>query len=218
MESKWFSAIHAVAWAERITVQRATGRSPFAMVHGVEPLTPWDLSEATYMLPPQDAPMSSADLLAARARALQMRAADLNDIHDRVLRARFASVKQFEEKYQNSIIDYDFQPGALVLYRNSRIEMELNRKSKPRYLGPMVVVRRTVGGSYILAELDGAMSKTRFSASRVIPYHARSSISIPVTDLVEVSDDELDVMMREQDSEGSDDFPEVESDPDDTDP
>ena len=37
----------------------------------------------------------------------------------------------------------------------------------------MWVVRRTTGGAYILAELDGAESKTRYAAFRVIPYYAR---------------------------------------------
>lgn len=37
VESKWPSAVHAVAWAERITIQKATGLSPFEMAHGVPP-------------------------------------------------------------------------------------------------------------------------------------------------------------------------------------
>jgi hypothetical protein len=37
----------------------------------------------------------------------------------------------------------------------------------------MVIVRQTTNGAYILAEMDGAVSKLRFSAFCVIPYHAR---------------------------------------------
>jgi hypothetical protein len=36
----------------------------------------------------------------------------------------------------------------------------------------MVIVRQTSHGAYIPAELDGAVSKLRFAAFRVIPYHA----------------------------------------------
>lgn len=60
--------------------------------------------------------------------------------------------------YVKKIKDFDFQPGALVLVRNSWIEMELNWKAKEKYFGPIVVVRRSPQGSYTLAELDGAIS------------------------------------------------------------
>ena len=42
----------------------------------------------------------------------------------------------------------------------------------------MVVVRRTEGGSYILAELDGSVSRYRYAAFRVVPYRARRRISV----------------------------------------
>jgi hypothetical protein len=42
----------------------------------------------------------------------------------------------------------------------------------------MVIVRQTTHGAYILAEMDGAISKLRFAAFRVIPYHARRRMSL----------------------------------------
>lgn len=45
----------------------------------------------------------------------------------------------------------------------------------------MLVVKRTQGGSYILSELDGSISKLRFAAFRLIPYMPRDITSIPVT-------------------------------------
>jgi hypothetical protein len=80
--------------------------------------------------------------------------------------------------------------------------MELNRKTKPRFFGPMVVVRRNRGGAYILAELDGAVSKLSYAAFRVIPYHARSRATIPVTKIVRMTEEELDRMAK--DSEDAD--------------
>lgn len=205
IESAWPKVAHAVFWAERVTTQRSTGHSPYFMVHGVEPVLPFDLAEATYMVPAIDAPISEAELLAIRGRQLMMRQEDLDAVEERVLKARFRAVKEFEKKFENTTRDYNFKPGAMVLVRNTRVEKELNRKTKPRYLGPMVVLRRTKGGSYLLAEVDGAISKSRFAAFRLIPYHARSDASQPPEQVTRLSEDELDGLADELDTNGAPD-------------
>lgn len=174
---KWPTVTHAVFWAERITTHRGLGHSSYYIAHGVEPLLPFDISEATYMVPPQS-DMTTTELIALRARQLEKRQPDLDRIHDRVLRARFASIRQFEKKYTETIRTYKFKVGDLVLVRNSRVEMSLDRKMKPRWIGPMIIARQTTGGSYVLAEMDGSISRLRFAAFRVIPYHARKHLAI----------------------------------------
>ena len=52
----------------------------------------------------------------------------------------------------------------------------------------MVIIRCSRTGSYRLAELDGAVSKLRYAAFRLIPYLARSRASIPVTRLLNRND------------------------------
>jgi hypothetical protein len=42
----------------------------------------------------------------------------------------------------------------------------------------MVIVRQTTYGAYILAEMDGTVSKLRFAAFHVIPYHAQQRMNI----------------------------------------
>ena len=130
------------------------------MVHGIEPLFPFDLAKATFLVPPPDTkPLSSSGLIAWRARQLQKRQEDLESIREHVLKAWFESVKHFEAAFKNRIKDFDFWAGSLVLVRNTRIRKELNQKMKPWYLGPMVVLCRTTGRSYLLAELDGVVSR-----------------------------------------------------------
>ena len=86
------------------------------------------------------------------------------------------------------IVDFDFKPGALVLIQNTHFEESLNRKTKPRYIGPMVVVHKTIGTSYIIAELDRSQSQLRVASFRLIPYFQQTNTLIPI--ISNLSEDE----------------------------
>ena len=180
-ESKWRQVLPLVFWAERVTIRRSTGYSPYYMVHGVHPLLPFDILEATYLSPTQDFGISTEDLIALRASQLAKRPEDIANMRDTVTKSRVKNLEQFERRHRSRIIDFDFKPGSLVLVRNSRIEESLNRKTKPRYTGPMVVVRKTIGTSYVIAELDGTQSSLRVAGFRLIPYFPRTRSAFPVT-------------------------------------
>lgn len=188
-ESKWREVLPQVLWAERVTIRKSTGYSPFFLVHGVHPLLPFDFLEATYLAPTQDFGMSTEDLVALRAQQLGRRPEELEDMRLRVAKSRQQYLVQFEKRHHSRIVDFNFESGALVLVRNTRIEESLNRKTKPRYYGPMVVVRKTIGTSYIVAELDGAQSQLRIAGFRLVPYFPRSFSSIPIVSDVDEYDD-----------------------------
>ena len=169
------------------------------VAHGIEPTMPLDIAEATYLCPPLTSEVSTQELLVYRAWQLQKRPDDLNCIHGKVYKTRLDAVCRFEERFRNSIRDFRFMKGDLVLVRNNKIDMELDRKTKPRYINPMVVIRQTTGGAYILAEADGTLSKFRYAAKRLIPYNSRSIISGErLSYLFNLSDEELYMMTHEQ--------------------
>ena len=199
-ESKWSSVAYSVFWAERVTIRRRMGCSPYFATTGAHPLLLFDISEANYLLPPPDSILSSTDLISRRAIALQKRRSHLADLRDKVHSARLEAARRFEKEHSASIKDFDFNLGDLVLIRNTAIEKALNRKMRARYLGPLIVISRNKGGAYIVAELDGSVFDRPIAAFRVIPYFARSTLDIPsLEDLLDISKERLSQMKESTD-------------------
>ncbi|THH07692.1 hypothetical protein EW146_g9240 [Bondarzewia mesenterica] len=162
------------------------GCLPYFATTGTHPLVPLDIAEATYLLPPPSSFLSSTDLIVRRAIALQKCKSNLAALHSKVYEARIQAAMKFECDHIATIHDFDFQPGSLVLMRYSVIEKSLNRKMRPRYTGPLVVISRNRGSAYILCKLDGSVYDRPIAAFRIIPYFARQSI--PLSDLDQLLD------------------------------
>ena len=205
-ESKWSSVAYSVFWAERVTVRRRMGCSPYFATTGTHPLLPFDIAEANYLLPPPEATLSTTDLIVRRAIALQKRREHLAELHKKVHSARLKAAVKFEKDHSHTIHDFDFKTGDLVLIRNTAIEKALNRKMRARYLGPLIVVSRNRGGAYIIAELDGSVFDRPVAAFRVIPYFARTSIPVPsIEDLIDISKKRLQQMKESEAADPEDD-------------
>ncbi len=183
--SQWPAVAPFIFWADCATTRKATGLPPFYMAHSVEPILPFNLMLATFLVPNLIKPLTTNELIATCARQLEKQQDDLSAIHTLILKSRFASAWKFECYYEHTICDFDFKPGALVLVRNPGTELD---KAKPRYCRPIVVVRRTRNGAYHLTELDGAVSWLHYAAFRLLPYHTHSLSFIPVTHIVDHKD------------------------------
>ena len=73
-----------------------------------------------------------------------------------------------------------------------------------RYKGPMVVIRRTKGGSYIIAEMDGTVLKEKVAAFHVIPHVSRyEPIELPenIHKLIDLTPEQLDALVEDKDDE-----------------
>ncbi|KAJ7132418.1 hypothetical protein C8R44DRAFT_612008 [Mycena epipterygia] len=120
-------------------------------------------------------------------------------MRERVNEEKRKAVRRYEEVHKHTIKDYDFKPGSLVLVRNTTIEKSLNTKMHARYMGPMIVVRRTKGGSYLCCEMDGAMFHGKIGQFRVVPFEQRTKIEIPdnILDLIDLSKEVLDELAED---------------------
>ena len=57
-------------WADRVTVQKRFGCSPFFMVTGMHPILLLDVQEATWLVKLPDRMLTTEELIGYRARAL----------------------------------------------------------------------------------------------------------------------------------------------------
>jgi transposase InsO family protein len=186
---EWPKKVAMAFFADRVSTSSVTGFSAFYLLHGVHPILPFDLSEASFMINGFTTGMSSSDLLALRIRQLERRPADIHQAAVTLKNARFRSKAQFERKFHKKLRRSLYQSGDLVLVRNTAVEKELNRKTKPRYLGPYEVDRRTKGGSYVLKEMDGTFLRQGIAAFRLYPYIDRNSPILETLAGREESDD-----------------------------
>lgn len=202
---KWPDFVPHAFFADKVTVRRATGYSPFYLLHGVHPVLPFDLAEALFIITYQQN-MTSEDLLAARIRQLQKKPEDLEQAAATLRKNRLRSKEQFEKRFRTRLCHDSYEQGTLVLVRNSGIEKSMDRKSKPHYLGPYRVIRRTKGGAYALEELDGAQWKSRIAASRIMPYVSRGDprLRYLANDLDDLDEDNASSVSTSEDASTSD--------------
>jgi hypothetical protein len=208
-ETRWNQVVHSVFWVEHITIQKVTGLLPYFMMHGIKPIFPFDLAEATFLVPLKHQGMlTTTELIAWHACQLQKRTEDLEAIRERVVAVRFTLICEFERCFHANIKSHNFQPGAYVLVCNSKVEYKLSKKTKPCYIRPMVVVCHMKGGSYMLAELDGAISKLQFAVFCIIPYYPHCNKRISVTEMMGVDNESIDEMEASETIEPEEDDPE----------
>jgi hypothetical protein len=196
---KWYWFFPQVLWADRITIRRGLGCSPYFAICGAHPIIPLDIEEATWLVEYPGRMLSTAELIGFRARALAKHSYHVEEMRDRVDKEKRRAVRRYEEDYKNTIKAYDFKPGDLVLVRNTQVEKSLNTKMATRYMGPMIVIRRTKGGAYLCCEMDGSMYHGKIAQFRVIPFEQRAAIELPenILELIDLSKETLDELAED---------------------
>ncbi|KNZ71647.1 hypothetical protein J132_07878 [Termitomyces sp. J132] len=179
-QSRWSTATYSVFWSERVTIHKRMGCSPYFATTGTHPLLPANIVEVTYLQLLPNSLLLTTDLIACQAIDLQCHQEDLNRLHSHILSTCCLAAICFETEHATMICDYNFKAGDLILLmRNTRIKVTHNKKMKPHYLGPLVVISRNHGGAYIICELDGSILHRPIAAFCLVPYFAREHIIVP---------------------------------------
>jgi len=108
-----------------------------------------------------------------RAQQIAKHPEDVARAAETLRKARFSSKKQFEQRFIKRLSRTIYEPGELVLVRNTPVEMSLDRKKEQRYLGPYEIALRTSWNNYYINELDGTRIKGNKAAFRILPYISR---------------------------------------------
>jgi hypothetical protein len=142
---KWLQELPAVVWSLRTTPSRATGFTPFFLVHGVEGVLPTDLEYGSPRVRIYDEDAKQ------RAREYSLDQLDEACLMTLMHSARY---QQSLRRYQaRKVRRRDFSEGDLVL--RLRQDNRGCHKLSPPWEGPHVVVKVLKPGTYKLANEDG---------------------------------------------------------------
>ena len=181
------------------------------MITGVHLTIPLDITEATWLVKYPERMVSSAELIGLQALALAKYMEHVEAMRQKVSKKKIRRILQLKSDLQHKIKEFNLKPGSLVLVKNSAIELSADRKMKPQYLGPIVIIRCLKGGAFILAELDGFVWQNKVVAFRVIPYLAWKEISYEkkVKQLLDTSEESIKAL---KDKQGTSDLDMTEED------
>ena len=130
----WVSNLHAVLWADRTTTRASTGETPYRLMYGSDAILPIELSVPTWQTLPWDSVISTADLLAVRARQVQRRNKDFKEAALYLQRTRAENQELFNEKHR--LRAKDFNVGDFVLLYDTKLDNNHSSKLIYKWMGP----------------------------------------------------------------------------------
>jgi hypothetical protein len=171
---KWPLKLQQAVFANNVTASSVTGYSPYQLLHATEPLMPFDLFEATFLVEGFYSGMTTSELLAKRIQQVDKHPEDIAKAAEVLKQSRFQSKTHFERRFRKRLMKGSYKRGELVLVRNARRDQEIGGKERVRYFGPYKVDALTYGGAYRLKELDGTKFDMPVAAYRILPYISRN--------------------------------------------
>lgn len=178
----WVRNLPTVLFADRTSIHQPTGKTPFWVVYGREAVLPIELKFRTWRILEWERIRDRAELLALRARQLQGRDEDLEEVRLLKQRKRMESKEYFDQTEQ--IRSTEIKEGDLVLQHDSFAEIDMSRSRKLSYkwLRSYRVCKAVPEkGTYILEEFNCTRLTGTYSGSRLKKFVDRNRFYVPVT-------------------------------------
>lgn len=178
----WVSLLPKALWADRISVKRSTGRSPFYLVMGREPVLHADLEFTTWQLRNRPDVHTTEDLLEMRMQQIVHRDKDVLEAAHHLQRMREKGKEIFDETHATRS---PLSVGDLVLEHNTGRRFKGKYRLEYMWSGPYrIATANAEKGYYGLEELDGTMIeiKKAVAGNRLRRFHLRD-VNVPVEEL-----------------------------------
>ena len=108
-------------WADRVSIRKGFGCSPFFMVTGAHPILPLDIQEATWLVELPGRVLTTAELIGFRAQALAKHRQHVIEMRKYINQKKREWLVRYEKDNKATIKDLKFKPGDLVLVRNTEV-------------------------------------------------------------------------------------------------
>jgi len=142
---------------------------------------------------------SGEDLLALRARQLQLRDEDMEEIILRKRRIREEGKERFDWNHSIRLTEIKEKDIVLAYYSKRAMDMSSDLKLSFRWLGPYRVKEaNATKGTYVLEELDGTQLKGTYAGNRLKKFIYKKDAFMPVD--LEESDSSKTGSTEEEDS------------------
>lgn len=167
---------NAALWADRISINRSTGYSPYFLRYGKDCILPIELTILSWTATQLTKTWTDEELLANRIY-------QIGKHHLRVKESR-ESAQVVKEKNQiafnklKSTRKELLKLDDVVLLHNTRIEQSHSSKLDPFWIGPYRITKVYDGGYYKIAELNGAEYKDKVTGNRLVLFRSKSDLDL----------------------------------------
>jgi hypothetical protein len=158
-------------WADRVTINRSTGYSPYFLRFGKESILPIELSILSWCSSQLLNDWSDEEMLSFRILQISCLASHLKKAEEKANIVKGYNAKQFSKR--NKVRSELLQKGDVVWLHNTRVESSHSAKLDPFWLGPYRIENVYKGGYYDICEINGALLKERITGNRLLLFKSK---------------------------------------------